>query len=293
MAEQTGTGTGTAAQGAGGGTTVVVGTPQGGGTTSTTAERRDASRTYAERLVARHGSEAKALDILAEENWEHREKIRTLTEANAQLTANQLPKDGVVLTGPEKAAWEAIKAESTKLGVALDKVAATITEAKTLKDDKAKTVLETSRSAAATDAKLNPLVLTPLLEQFGYDVESRTEKVANGTKVEDGKVVYIKKADDAKAAWEQLAPFIAKEGSPFKPFEAALKAVPANNGKPGTTTVTSQGGITRVVPDTTGTTPTNTGGGDDPISKRLKARNDQNAARGNPLMPAVAKPATP
>lgn len=287
MAEQTGTGTSTGAQGGGGGTTVVVGAPQGGGTGggTTGTERREESRSLVDRLVAKYHSEGKALEVLAEENYEHRENIRILKETNTKLTTNQIPEGGVVLTGPEKAAWDAIKAEGTKLGVALDKVAATMTEAKTLRDEKEKTALDTSRSSAATDAKLNPLVLTPLLDQFGYDVESRTEKVANGTKVEDGKVVYIKKAGDQKAAWEKLLDFIAKEGTPLKPFEAALKAVPATNGKPGTTTVTSQGGITRVVPDTGTTSTGSTTDGDDPVTKRLKARETADKSRHNPLMP--------
>lgn len=289
MAEQTGTANGGTTQGGGAGTTVQITTAQGDGGTapkgaSTASERREGSRSLVERLVAQWGTEARALDVLAQENYEHREALRVLKDESARLTANQIPAGGVVLTGPEKDAWDKIKAA----GVPVDKVADTVKEAITLKADKVKADRDAARKATATAAKLDGDVLAPLLDQFNLEVEVRTETVAgpNNTIV-DGQVAYVRSSTDAKAAWEKLSDNIAKDGSPLKPFAIALKAkgssTTQNGGTNGTTTG-SQGGTSHIIPDTTGDTHGSTGG-DDPISKRLKARDAQNAARPNPLMP--------
>jgi hypothetical protein len=295
MAELTGTGGG--AQGGAAGTTVNVTAPQGDAAStptraSTATDRRDASRTLVERLVAQWGSEARALDVLAQENYEHREALRTVKDENAQLKANQIPTGGVVLTGPEKDAWDKIKAS----GVAVDKVADTVKEAITLKADKLKTDRAAAIKAVAVTAKLDPDVLAPLCEQFHLDVEERAEKVAGANgKIEDGKVAYVRSSDDSKAAWEKLDTFIAKEGSPLKLFAVALKAkgtTQQQTSTNGTQSTNSQGVTSHVVPDLSGDTSSAGSSSDDPIARRLAARQKADANRVNPLMPTQQKSAT-
>jgi hypothetical protein len=283
------TGPGTTAQGAGTTAATTQSTTSqgdGGGSSraSTTADRREGSRSLVDRLVAKYGSEARALDVLADENWEYRERDRGRTDEIAALKLNQIPTGGVVLTGPEKEAWDKIKA----CGVPVDKVADTAKLAATLTTEKETAARTKARADVAADAQLDPLVLDPLLTQFELDVESRAEKVVGkDNKIVDGKVAYVRKATDKNATWEKLAEFIARDGSPLKPFALALKAkgIAGTNGtNNGTTSTDSHGVTTHVVPDQTGTTQTGTTS-DDPVTQRLAARQKADAGRVNPLLP--------
>lgn len=246
--------------------------------------RREEQSAHTERMIAKYGTLERALDVVGAENYDYRQAAQKDAETIATLKRTQVPDGAVVLSGDDVKHWEKVKAT----GVPLDKVATTLTRAKELEADKVKADKAVTHAAVAKAAKMDPDVLAPLVEQFGLEVETRTVKVQKGDKLEDVPEAFVRKAGDDKATWEKLADFVARDGSPLKPFAVALKAkatgTPAADGSNGTSSATgSQGDTTHTFPAMIGDSIGDAG--DDFVTKRLNARNAANAARDNPLAP--------
>lgn len=199
-----------------GGTTVVV-QRDGGSETSRTAERADAVQGIVDRLVTRYGTMARALEVLAAENHEHRESLRQLRQEADGLKA-KVPADGsFVLTADQKKVWDAIVA--TK--VPLDKVAERLTRANELETKQAEADFAKLVEQGAATFKLNAPVLQSLLKDKGYTLELRDVIVDGKTT----KVPYVRKANDDKAAWDKLDVAI-ENNAELKPYLPALKTLP-------------------------------------------------------------------
>jgi hypothetical protein len=214
-----------------------------------------------DRLIARYGSRDRALEALAKDNFDLREDKRELGEELDQVKTKVVPDGAVVLTGPKAEAWKKIDALATELKLPEDKIGDTVVErvkkAGTLEGEKQKDALSAKRKEVAKAAGVNGDVLDPLLEQFGLEVETREVEVQDATGKSLGKkpVAHVRKTADANAPWEKLSDVIARDGSPLKPFAAALATKPAgqagtagsggNAGTPGTPGITfpeQQGG---------------------------------------------------
>lgn len=228
---------------------------------------------YIDRMVLKHGSMNAALKAMAIKNIK-------LDEANAALTAENeglkpfAAKDAVILTGDDKKKWDAVKA----IPLAGDKIAERIKKADELETKDTATERAKKIGEIAATANMNGDVLTPLLTQFSLDVEARPVTIVKDGKSETKQVAHIRKAGDANAAWEPLADFIAKDGSPLKPFQASL-AKTGTSGTPGTSGTTGTPGIT--FPEQTGSRPTDGQGGS--AVDKLLARNAERAKQQNPL----------
>lgn len=265
-------------------------------------ERREAVPGIADRFIVKYGTMEKALEQLAGELWDLRDERRDYEDKIADLEARQVPTDGVVLTGDDRQAWEKIKAAATEQGTTPAKVPERLKLAKELEGKDAQRSLTESRAAVAKAAQLNPLVLDPLLSQFALAVEVRKEKVPDGKGgVVDGEVAYVRKADDEKAPWEKLADFIAKDGSPLKPFAAALAAKPgqgSGTGNAGGSTSTGNsstsdgsGAVSHAFPVMTGGNTGDSATTGDPAVDFLNRRNAAAGKRANPFLtpPAATK----
>lgn len=291
---ETQTGTAANAQGATSGTAAPA-TVQGAGAEVAArgqgSERRAEVSAFAERMLGKYGTLERALDAIAGENYDYREAARKDETTIANLSKNQIPAGAVVLTGDDVKHWEKVKAT----GVPLDKVEGTLKRAAELEKEKLANDKKAAHASVAKAAKMDHDVLSPLLDQFQLTAEIRKEKVAgpNGTVV-DGEVAYVRAANDDKAAWEKLDAFVAKDGSPLKPFAVALKA------KAGGTNGTSESSASSAAGSQGETTHAFTGNfggdsvgnvGDDFITKRLERTNKAAGSRPNPLAPPA--PATP
>jgi hypothetical protein len=295
MAEQTGSNSGAQGAGAGSGT---ADSAQGAGAAvaaragaDNTAKRAETSA-IAERFLAKFGTYERALEVMAGEHFDYREAARKDAETIAALQRNQTPKDAVVLTGDDVKAWEKVKAT----GVPLKDMAATLDRAKTLEAEKARADRASKHTDVAKAAKLDPVVLSPLVEQFGFDVDTRIVKVQkrDGSGLEDQPQAIIRKAGDDKAPWEPLVEFIGKADSTLYPFRDALKAKGTSdggNGSNGTGTTSgtrtgSQGETLHTFADdfAAGGGDGGNAGGGDIIAKRIKTQNDAAGKRSNPLL---------
>lgn len=272
-----------------GGTGGGNGGSQGGGEGGTREERRrrgpqvkrrrrdysEEASDYTDGLVRKYGSKEQALVILGNELFEGREERRELSEENDQLRA-KVPADGsIVLTGSDVANWNAIKAAAEEMKLPADKIGeqmvARAKKAGMLEAAEQKRTLSEKRRAVATAADLDGDVLDPLLDQFGLEVENREIQVQGpDNKLTPKQVAHVKKAGDATAGWEKLSDFIAREGSPLKPFAAAL-AKKATTTTPATTTAP--------FPTQTGGTPA---GGASSVDAFIAKRNEA-ANRPNPF----------
>ena len=172
-----------------------------------------------DQLIHKYGSRDRAIEELAKQTYDLREDRREADEEIEALKA-KVPADGaVVLTGDEKKKWEAVKA----IDLPGEKIKERVAKADDLEKQHAKTELSTKRKAVAGAAGVNGDVLDPLLDQFGLEVENKEIQVqgADG-KLTPKQVAHVRKAGDANAAWEKLSDVIARDGSPLKPFAAAL-----------------------------------------------------------------------
>lgn len=186
-------------------------TPQGGAPQSTLAtydNRRDAVQGIADRLITRHGTADRALEVLAGENFDYRETIRQRDQEIAQLRARQVPDGGVVLTGGDVQRWE----KFNKLAVTdPDKVAERLARADTLEADASKTSAKTVHEKAASAFGYNPDVLSDLITQRGLAVELRDAVIVTNGKSETKQLPFVRKANDANAAWQRLDEYAAND----------------------------------------------------------------------------------
>lgn len=273
-----GSSTGAPQGGAPGGTTVVV---QGGdgGSASRTERRADAVQGIVDRLVTKYGTLEAALQVLANENFEHRESLRTLNEQIATLTQNQVPKDATVLSGDDKKAWDAITA--AKIPVA--KIVERVKRADELEAADAEGKFAALVASGAQAVKYNPTVLQGLLKDKGYVLEMRDVSVDGKT----SKLPYVRKANDDKGAWELLT---ATAEQAFKDYLPALKTLPQGGGG-----VNASGGsgngtapiVTTPIPSQSSSGSQGDAGGS-AVDQQLAAMKKR-AERPNPLRPAAAK----
>lgn len=289
------TGSATGAQGATGGN-ANTDTAQGAGAAvaaragADTSSKRAETSAIAERFLAKYGTYERAIEVMAGEHYEYREAARKDAETIGTLQRNQVPKDAVVLTGDDVKHWEKVKAT----GVAIDKIAPTLERAKVLEAERVKLERATKHADVAKAAMLDKDVLSPLLEQFGFDVDTRVVKVQQGDKLVDQQQAIIRKAGDDKAVWEPLSEFIAKDGSPLKPFGVALKLKGNANNNGGSAAngnaSGAQGATTHAFADAFGTSgDAGNGGGGDFVTNRIKTQNSAADKRTNPLRPATGK----
>lgn len=263
--------------GAGGGTTVVVNDGSG---TSRTQQRADATQGIVDRLVTRYGTLEAALNVLAGENFEHRETIRTLNEKITGLEKSQVPNGALVLSADEKKVWDSIKAANIPIEKIVERVKLADTlEAQQREHDFGKLVDD-----GAAAVKFNASVLRGLLRDKGYSLELRDVLQTDGKTT--AKMPYIRKANDDKAAWEPLATAAERE---FKDYLPALKALPQGGGAGGTGNGTgagaTQGVATHAMPSQSSAS-TSQGDGGSAVDQHL-ARMQKRAERPNPLKPSA------
>lgn len=242
-------------------------------------------------LLGRFGSSDRALEHLAQDNYELREDRReqdtVIAGLKTTLKTKTVPEGAVVLTGPKAEAWKKIDAFATELKLPEDKIGDTLVErakkAATLESEKQKSELSAARKAVAKAAGVNGDVLDPLLDT--YSLEVRTVEVeVQGT---DGKttkkqIAEVRKAGDANASWERLTDFVAKDTSPLKPFAAALAAkTTQQSGNAGNAGNAGNGGTTGIAfPDQQGG---NQSGGANPVVEDFLKADRERANRSNPL----------
>jgi len=233
-----------------------------------------------DQLIHRYGSRDRAIEELARQTYDLREDRREAEEEIEQLKTQVAPKDAVILTGPKAEAWKKIDALATELKLPEatmgDKIVERVKKADTLETEKTKTDLSTKRKAVATAAGVNGDVLDPLLDQFGLEVETKEIQV-QGTdgKLTPKQVAHVRKAGDANAAWEKLSDFVARDGSPLKPFAAALATKAATTGAAGNNT-----GGAIPFPEQQGG---GSSGGKTSVADEFLKRNKERADRPNPL----------
>lgn len=226
-----------------------------------------------ESLIHKYGSRDRAIEELAKQTADLREDRRERDERIEELEALVPAKDAVVLTGDDVKKWDAVK----KIDLPGEKIAERVQTAAALEGEKTKNDLVARRKDVAAKADLNGDVLSPLLDQFGLDVELKDIQV-QGT---DGKtttkqVAHVRKAGDKDAVWEKLTDFATRDGSPLKPFEAALKSKPAGSSGSGTASSGNTGtGSTVTFPQQTGGN--NDAGGGNPIVDEIRRRNRERA----------------
>jgi hypothetical protein len=279
--EQTGgSGSGTAAtsQGGGGtpgGTTVVVNS-----TDSKAGKKADAVQGIVDRLTQRYGTVERALEVLAGENYEYRDQLRTQGEELAALRT-KVPADGaLVLTADQKKTWDAIVATN----VPLDKVAERIKRAGELEAEQAKAAFDKLVETGASSVKFNAEVLKGLLTDKGYTLELRDTIVDGKT----SKIPFIRKANDQNAAWEQLTVAAEKD---FKAYLPALKTLP-QGGTGGAGSGGTGGGSESVAhdfPNQSSASSSQGGGESGNVVDQFIERSKKRADRPNPLRPAATK----
>lgn len=232
MAGEGGTGGGGGGSSAGNGGTGNGGEPRGESRRGPRIRgRRQAyqpSSEAVESLIHKFGSRDRAIEALSGQTFDLREDLREVTDENDQLKAKVPPAGAVVLTGADVANWNAIKAGADELKLPADKLGeqlvARAKKAGTLEKAEEDRTTSEARKAVAAAANVDGDVLDPLLNQFGLDVELRDIQVqGNDGKLTPTKVAHVKKSGDANAAWEKLTDFIARDGSPLKPFATALQ----------------------------------------------------------------------
>ncbi len=236
-------------------------------------------------LIHKYGSRDRAIEELARQTYDLREDRREIEEELEQVKTQIAPKDAVVLTGDDKKKWDAVKA----IELPGDKIVERVKLSTTLEDEKKKTELSTKRKAVATAAGMNGDVLDPLLDQFQLEVETREVQIQDSAtgKTTPKQVAHVRKSGDANAAWEKLSDFVARDGSPLKPFAAALAVKSGTSGTGGTSGAGGQQGGTSVAfPDQQGG---GTGGGGTSAVDEILKRNKERADRPNPLRAPSAK----
>lgn len=215
------------------------------------------------------GAKAIALKLL-DDNEKARNSKRIWKEKALELQKTA-PKEGqVVLSKEDAAAYEEFK----KLGTPAE-VKTKVESAAALATEKATREKGDTVAKGAELAKLNPKLLARLAEKEGFVVELRDEKVDG----KDVKVPYARKNEE-KAATLPLAQFVDKELADYKP---ALLAK-------GDGTAASSEQQSHATPyieqSSTGTAPAS-----GKVDAFIKSRNEQAAARPNPLAPPAPKPA--
>jgi hypothetical protein len=230
-----------------------------------------------------YGSRTSALEATRRRNYDLREDRREQDRDRAAQGQGRSRRRGD-LTGAKADAWKKIDALATELKLAEDKIGDTVVErvkkAGTLEGEKSKAELSTKRKDVAKTAGVNGDVLDPLLDQFGLEVRTTDMQVQGA----DGKttmkqVAEVRKAGDANASWERLTDFVAKDGSPLKPFAAALNT--KASGQAGTPSTAGTSGATGIVfPDQQGGS--GGAGGTSMVDDFLK-KDRERANRSNPL----------
>lgn len=219
-----------------------------------------------DQLIHKYGSRDRAIEELARQTYELREDRREADEEIETLKTQIAPKDSVVLTGDDKKKWDAVKA----IDLPGEKIVERVKKADELETTNKKTELSTKRKAVATAAGMSGDVLDPLLDQFGLEVETKEIQIqgADG-KMTAKQVAHVRKAGDANAAWEKLSDFVARDGSPLKPFATALAVKTETKATTGLTFPDQSGG--------------GTGGGTSSAVDEVLKRNKDRAERSNPL----------
>jgi hypothetical protein len=281
MPEQTGTQGGTP-QGGAPATTQTPTQGGGGSTLATYDNRRDAVQGIADRLITRHGTSDRAIEVLAGENFDYRETIRQRDAEIATLRQRQVPDGGVVLTGADAQRWE----KFNKLAITdPDKVAERLTRADTLESEQQKNAARTLYTDAAKPFGWNGDVLADLIPSKGLAVEMRDVAIVENGKSETKKLPFVRTASDTNAAWQRLDEYATAHLPAYLP---ALTAVPqGGTQQPGTqstqqpgTQPTTQGVINW--PGATTTQGTQQGGSI--VDQHLAKRNAAAASRPNPLV---------
>lgn len=229
---------------------------------------------FVDQMIHKFGTRERAIEELGRQAFELREARREADEEIEDLKKKLVPEDAVVLTGDEKKKWEKVKA----IDLPGEKIVERVTKADELEKAKAKTDLSAKRKDVAKAAGLNGDVLDPLLDQFGLEVETKEIQVqgADG-KLTPKQVAHVRKGGDANAAWEKLSDVIARDGSPLKPFAAALNTKAGGASEQRTTT-----GVP--FPDQSGGSSTSEKSS---VVDEMLKRNQERASRGNPLRAAT------
>lgn len=236
-----------------------------------------------DQLIHKYGSRDRAIEELARQTYELREDRREADEEIEQMKTQVAPKDAVILTGPKAEAWKKIDALATELKLPEatlgDKIVERVKLSTTLEDQNKKTELSTKRKAVATAAGVNGDVLDPLLDQFGLEVETKEIQIQDAQgKTTPKQIAHVRKSGDANAAWEKLSDFVARDGSPLKPFAAALSTKAATSGASAGSSGT---GSAITFPDQRGG---GSGGGTGTsVADEFLKRNKERADRPNPL----------
>lgn len=232
-----------------------------------------------DRMVLKHGSDDAAMNALAQKNIRQSETIATLTAERDALKAKVPAHDAVVLTGDDAKHWPTLKA----LNLPADKIAERVKKADELEGTVTAQQHRERIKTVADAAGMNDMTLAPLLDTYKLDVELRpiTVQKSDGS-TETKQVAHVRNAGDDKAAWEPLTDFVKKDGSPLKPFAAAL-AKQGQQGQQGHQTIST--GIE--FPPQTGHS-TSPDAGRSALDKLLA----QNAERAKIANPLTAQPTT-
>lgn len=199
--------------------------------------------TLLDRLTQRHGTLSAAADVLADENFQLREKNRQLRETNEKLVVSA-PKDGgIVLTKEQAEAFKAfteLKLEPKAIADALKKkeeLEATVAE------HQAKTLFE----EAGTAAGLKPALLQKLSKTEAFTIEMRDVSAkGEDDKIVVTKVPHAKKADGTIKTLAEFAQVDLADYYPALVVEAAQENDKGDAGK-ASVTVLSQGPATKKV----------------------------------------------
>ena len=190
----------------------------GGGAPPVPKDRETEVDHLIDRIVSRHGTMQNALRHLAGENYDYRERHRA-DEAALAAFRTRVPEGAIVLTGDDKAEFEAFKA----LKVKAEDVKKGLEERDQLKSKTKESDYEKIVEKAAKHFKFKPTVLSKLLKTEDLVLELRdTEVEVDGQdEPQVHKVAHVRPAKDEKADWKLLDKYVEKHLADFLP---ALRA---------------------------------------------------------------------
>lgn len=176
-------------------------------------------------FAAKHGSERKALEVLADESLTLRRQ-KAAWKQRAEKAEARAPEGATVLSADEAKEWAALQAAKRPVAdlLKLAEEHGTLTT-QLAERDRRDVVRQAAGAAGYRDS-----VLLDLVQAKGLAVEVRTEEVADAKgQKKSTPVPYVRPAGDDKATPEKLVDYVAKHLADYVP---ALQ-VEAGTGSPG------------------------------------------------------------